>query len=203
MHKFGELACRYAMRRREENIYYKKSGVRQAQTSSFLPFGIRSSDLLGFWLRVITSHSVLPMHISMMWCVLIWSNERNGTERSWELQWEGSQEVSTTIGPALKYNLFRLDRVGMEKADCPVDGHKCHRQYGVVHKSEPLCLNILVFSSNKFISHLWHRSRRLFFFSLMLSTLKQASKHVKMLKKKLAVEEFLQSLQLNLLVHSN
>ena len=72
----------------------------------------------------------------------------------------------------------------MEKADGPVDGHKCHGQYGVVHKGEPLCSDILVFSSNKFKSHLWHRSRRFFFFSLILSALKQASKHGKRLTNK-------------------
>ena len=30
-----------------------------------------------------------------------------------------------------------LDRVGMEKADSPVDSHKAHRQNGIVHQSEP------------------------------------------------------------------
>ena len=38
------------------------------------------------------------------------------------------------------------------------------------------------FSSNKFISHLWHRSSRVFFFSLIFSALKRESKHFKRLK---------------------
>ena len=41
-------------------------------------------------------------------------------------------------------NLFWLDRVGMEKADGPVDSHKCHCQNWVVHKGEPFYENILI-----------------------------------------------------------
>ena len=78
-------------------------------------------------------------------------------------------------------NLFCLDRVGVEEADGPVDGHECQCQYRVVDKGEPKHFQILIltFKTN---SHLWHLSRRFFFFSLILSALKQVSKHVKMLK---------------------
>ena len=42
-------------------------------------------------------------------------------------------------------DLFCLDRVGVEEADGPVDGHECQRQYRVVDKSEPKHFQILIF----------------------------------------------------------
>ena len=53
-------------------------------------------------------------------------------------------------------NFFCLDRVGVEEADGPVDGHECQCQYRVVDKGEPKHFQILIlaFKTNHHIKPL-------------------------------------------------
>ena len=62
------------------------------------------------------------------------------------------------------------DRVGVKKTNAPVDNNKRQRQYWVVHESEPEdMIEILL---KVWWSYLWHLSKRFFFWSLILSALK-------------------------------
>ena len=66
------------------------------------------------------------------------------------------------------------DRVGVKKTNAPVDNNKRQRQYWVVHESEPEdMIEILL---KVWWSYLWHLSKRFFFWSLILSALKDQNK---------------------------
>ena len=101
-------------------------------------------------------------------------------------------------------NLFCLDRVGVEEADGPVDGHECQRQYRVVDKGEPKHFQtlILAFKTNYHITPLASVQTLLFLLPHMVSS-EASFKTCQNVETKLPVVEALQCLQLNLLIHGN
>ena len=102
-------------------------------------------------------------------------------------------------------NLFCLDRVGVEEADGPVDGHKCQCQYRVVDKGEPkqhFQILILAFKTNYLITPLASVQTLLLLLPHIVSS-EASFKTCQNVETKLPVVEALQCLQLNLLIHGN
>ena len=102
-------------------------------------------------------------------------------------------------------NLFCLDRVGVEEADGPVDGHECQCQYRVVDKGEPkqhFQILILAFNTNHHITPLASVQTFLLLLPHMVSS-EASFKTCQNVETKLPVVEALQCLQLNLLIHGN
>ena len=101
-------------------------------------------------------------------------------------------------------NFFCLDRVGVEEADGPVDGHECQCQYRVVDKSEPKHFQILIlaFKTNYLIAPLASVQTLLLLLPHHVSS-EASFKTCQNVETKLPVVEALQCLQLNLLIHGN
>ena len=99
-------------------------------------------------------------------------------------------------------NLLCLDRVGVEEADGPVDGHECQCQYRVVDKGEPKQHFQILILTYYHITPL--ASVQTFLLLLPHIVSSEASfKTCQNVETKLPVVEALQCLQLNLLIHGN